>query len=191
MISMERLTERLILREFVPEDWAQVLAYQSDPRYLRFYAWTTRTPKEVQTFVQMFVAQQREAPRSKFQLAVTLKDTHDLIGNCGVRLTDTSLGGGDTREAEIGYEFAPDFWGKGYATEATQAMAAFAFDTLKIHRLSAHCIAENTASARVLEKLGMKREGRLREKEHFKGRYWDTLLYAILESEWRAQNGPE
>jgi RimJ/RimL family protein N-acetyltransferase len=56
---------------------------------------------------------------------------------------------------------------------------------LHVHRIWAGCIADNAASTRVLEKLGMQLEGRLREKEHFKGRWWDTLVYAILEDDWK------
>ena len=57
---MELTTERLILREYRESDWPDVLAYQSDPRYLRYYEWTERTPEAVQEFVQMFLAQQWE-----------------------------------------------------------------------------------------------------------------------------------
>ena len=71
-MNMEIPTERLILREFKQSDWPDVLAYQSEPLYLRYYEWTERTPIAVQEFVQGFLAQQREQPRLKFQLAVTL-----------------------------------------------------------------------------------------------------------------------
>ena len=60
-----------------------------------------------------------------------------------------------------------------------------------MHRISSWCIADNTASARVLERLGLRQEGRLRENEHFKGRWWDTLLFGLLESEWRAAGDDE
>ena len=60
----------------------------------------------------------------------------------------------------------------------------FGFAELKVHRIWAWCIADNAASARLLERLGLKLEGRLREKEYFKGRWWDTLVYGILENEW-------
>ncbi len=63
-------------------------------------------------------------------------------------------------------------------------MVDFGFRTLGLYRLSSWCIAENTASARVLEKAGFKLEGRLRENECFKGRRWDTLLYGLLKEEW-------
>jgi RimJ/RimL family protein N-acetyltransferase len=173
-------TDRLILRDFVEDDWPAMLAYQTDPRYLRFYAWTRRTPQDVQAFVGRFVAQQERDPRLKFQLAIVLPASGQLIGNAGIRIK--TAGG---HEADIGYELDPQHWGCGYASEAARALVQFGFERLHLHRISAHCLAENTASARVLEKLGMRLEGRLRDSEYFKGRYWDTLHYAILDHEWR------
>lgn len=176
---MEFHTDRLLLREFVIADWPAVLAYQRDPRYLQFYEWIDRTPDDAQRFVQMFIDQQDERPRRRFQLAVVLKETGHLIGNCGIRQDAITA-----HEADIGYELSPDQWGHGYATEAARAIVQFGFAELKVHRIGAWCIADNIASARVLEKIGLKLEGRLRDKEHFKGRWWDTLMYGILENEW-------
>ncbi len=178
---MELHTDRLLLREFVTADWPAVLAYQRDPRYLQYYDWTERTPGDVQRFVQMFLDQQAEQPRRKYQLAVVLKSSGQLIGNCGIRKATASA-----YEADIGYEVSPDYWGHGYATEAARAIVQFGFTELNVHRIWAWCIADNIASARVLERSGLKLEGRLRDKEYFKGRWWDTLMYAILENEWKA-----
>ena len=179
---MELHTHHLLLREFVSADWPAVLAYQRDSQYLRFYHWIDRTPEDVQRFVQMFLDQQREQPRLKFQLAVILKSSGQLIGNCGIR-RDTI----DASQADIGYELDPNYWGYGYATEAARAITAFGFTQLNVHRIWAWCIADNTASARVLERVGLRLEGRLRETDHFKGRWWDRLVYALLEDEWRVQ----
>jgi RimJ/RimL family protein N-acetyltransferase len=178
---MRITTARLVLREFVPGDWPEVLAFQRDPRYLRYYAWTDRSEAEVREFVQMFVSQQAERPRRRFQLAITLPDSGRLIGDCGIRRKP-----GNEWEADIGYELSPEHWGRGYATEATRALVDFGFRELGLRRISSWCIAGNAASARVLERLGLRQEGRLRENEYFKGRWWDTLLYGLLESEWRA-----
>ena len=93
---------------------------------------------------------------------------------------------GNDWEADIGYELAPEYWVRGYATEAALAMVTFGFRELELHRISSWCIADNTASARVLERVGLRPEGRLRENEYFKGRWWDTLLFGLLESDWRA-----
>ena len=127
---MELHTDRLILREFVSADWPAVLAYQRDPRYLRYYEWADRTPGDAQRFVQMFLDQQQEQPRRKFQLAVGLKAGGQLIGNCGIRQTAA-----DAHEADIGYELAPAHWGHGYATEAARAIVQFGFAELKVHRI--------------------------------------------------------
>ena len=179
---MRLTTERLVLREFNQDDWPDVLAYQSDPRYLRYYPWTERTPEDVGEFVHRFIAQQGEDPRTKFQLAIDLKSDTNLIGNCGIRMKSAGA-----HAADIGFELAPQHWGRGYATEAARAIVEFGFTELGLHRIWSWCIADNVASARVLEKLGMRLEGRLRENEYFKGRWWDTLMFAILDYEWRAQ----
>ena len=173
-------TDRLILREFVEEDWRAMFEYQSDPLYLRYNPWDQPDAGKARDFAAMFVRHQIEEPRRKYQLAIVLPGKEDkVIGNCGVRVQNI----GD-HEGDMGYELAPWHWGKGYATEAASAMLNFGFEELGLHRISAHCIAENTASAHVLEKIGMMLEGRLREKEWMKGRWWDTLLFAVLRDEW-------
>jgi len=176
---MKLETERLILRDFVRDDWRRALEYESDPLYLRYYEWTERTPESVQEFVGWFLANQQQVPRFKFQLAITLKSNHLLIGNCGVRMDKV-----DAVEADIGYELDPGYWNHGYATESAHAIVDFGFRRLQVHRIWAHCVADNLGSAHVLQKLGMKLEGHFREKEYYKGRWWDTLIYAILADEW-------
>ena len=176
-------TERLILRDFVKDDWERVLEYQIDPLYLRYYEWTEsdRTPESVQEFVGWFLDHQKRNPRIKFQLAVTLKSDNLLIGNCGIRMDKV-----DAVEANIGYEFDPKHWNRGYATEAAHAIVDFGFSKFDLHRVWSWCIADNVGSAHVLEKLGMRLEGRLREKEFYKGKWWDILVFGILANEWEA-----
>ncbi len=164
------------------DDWRAVLAYQSDARYLKYSPWTYRTAEEVQEFVRSFIEWQSERPRIKYQLAVVLQGEGQLIGNCGIRMESP-----DFRQASIGYEIAPRYWGEGCASEAAQAIVAFGFAELRLHRIWARCVAENVASYRVLEKVGMRREGRLREEEWIKGRWRDTLVYGILNHEWRSR----
>ncbi len=158
-----------------------MLAYQRDPRYLRLYPWTDRTKADARAFVEMFLDQQEERPRRRFQLGITLSEGGEVMGSCGIRRKTEN-----EWEADIGYDLAPEHWGRGYATEAALAMVAFGFRELGLHRVSSWCIADNVASARVLERVGLRMEGRLRENEYFKGRWWDTLLYGMLEDEWKA-----
>ena len=174
-------TDRLLLRDFLATDWAETLAYQRDPLYLRFYLWTDRTEAEVKDFIQGFINQQNERPRRKFQLAIVLRESSKLIGNCGIRLKQDN-----DREADIGFALSPEFWGRGFATRAGNALVEFGFSELKLHRVSSWCIADNAASGRVLEKLGLRLEGQLRQNEYFKSRWWNTLLYGLLAQDWRA-----
>lgn len=175
-------TERLILREFEEQDWRPTLAYQVDPEYLRFYTWSYRTEMDVRAFIHMFIEWSKEKPRKKFQLAITLKENNQLIGNCGIRMNNAYA-----QVAEMGYELDRRFWGHGYATEAASALLELGFAQLHLHRIWAYCIAENTASARVMERIGMHYEGCQRKNEWMKGEWWDTHLYAILEQEWHEQ----
>jgi ribosomal-protein-alanine N-acetyltransferase len=184
---MKLETERLILRDFVEDDWMRVLEYQTDPMYLRYYEWTERTPEAVQDFVGWFLDHQKQNPRIKFQLAVTLKSNDLLIGNCGIRLAKANA-----FQADIGYELDPKHWNHGYATEAAHAIVDLGFSRFGLHRVWSWCVADNAGSAHVLEKLGMRLEGRLRENESYRDRWWDTLMFAILADEWQIhkQNQP-
>ncbi|MCL4863797.1 MAG: GNAT family N-acetyltransferase [Caldilineaceae bacterium] len=178
-------TARLRLREFVEDDWPAVLAYQADPLYLRFYHLTEQTAAGARDFVQMFLDQQAEQPRTKFQLALELKEDDRLVGNCGIRINDP-----EQREANIGYELASPLWGQGLMTEAATEIVHFGFEELNMRRIWSWCVAANIGSARVLAKVGMRQEGCLREKEFIKGEWRDHLLFAILDHEWRALQRP-
>lgn len=175
-------TERLWLRDFVEEDWKAVYAYQVNPHYSRYYNWTHRTEDEVKLHIQDNIARQTTQPRGDFELALVAKDTDRVIGSCHLRITDS-----DRREASIGYELDPQDWGKGYATEASRRLLSLGFEELGLHRIWSQVIAENLRSGRVLVRLGMRLEGRLRETEFIRDHWCDTLLYAILEREWKAQ----
>ena len=155
---MKLETERLILRDFVKDDWQRVLEYQSKPLYLRYNEWTERTPEAVQDFVGWFLDHQKQTPRIKFQLAVTLKSNDLLIGNCGIRMNKP-----EAFQADIGYELDPSYWDQGYATEAARAIVDFGFSRFGLHRVWSWCVADNAGSAHVLEKLGLRQEGYLRE----------------------------
>lgn len=185
-------TDRLLLREFEEDDWPAVLAYQTNPHYLRYSPWMQRTEADAREFVGTFIAWSKEHPRTKFQFAIVLQAEERLIGTCGIRVARTverhsdRFSGG---EADIGYELDSQFWGHGYATEAVRALLAFGFEQLGLHRIWAHCLAENTTSIRLLERIGMRREGLLRENQWQQGRWHDTLIYAILAHEWEDKRG--
>jgi len=181
---MEIETERLVLREFRDEDWSEMATYWADPRYQRYYPEVEDVEGAVRELVGRFIAAQWEEPRRVRQLAIVERAGGWVIGNCGVRVNDA-----EHREGNIGYELNPRVWGNGYATEAARAIVGFGFDRLGLHRIWAECVAENVGSQRVLEKVGMQREARFREHQWYRGRWWDTLIYAMLEQEWQSTPG--
>lgn len=178
---MELVTDRLVLRDFVLEDWKAVHAYQVNPHYSRFYNWTHRTEDEVKQVIGEYISQQFNQPRTDYQLALELKEEQRVVGCCYLRITDSLR-----REASIGYELDPQDWGKGYATEASRRMLTLGFEDLGLHRIWSQVVAENLRSGRVLVRLGMRLEGRLRETEYIRDHWCDTLLYAILDHEWKS-----
>lgn len=178
---MHITTERLILREFVPDDWQVMARYWRDERYQQFYPQNDDPDGIVRSLVDRFIAAQTTKPRLNRQLAIVERASGAMIGNCGIRINDPEIG-----EANIGYELDPGYWGRGYATEAASAIVRFGFEDLALHRIWAECIADNRGSSRVMEKIGMRREAHIREHQHFRGRWWDTFTYAILNHEWQA-----
>ncbi|HEX8597583.1 MAG TPA: GNAT family protein [Chloroflexia bacterium] len=182
---MEVVTEHLILREFQESDFEAMLAYQSDPRYQLYYEQMTAEQRAelARKLLRWFLDDRQEQPRTKFQLAVTLRDDGSLIGNVGVRKKSV-----DATEGDMGCELSPEHWNLGYATEATRAMLAFGFEQLGLHRISASTMSANTGAWRVLEKLGMTREGELRETTLLADGWANSVIYGILEHEWRTLN---
>ena len=119
-------------------------------------------------------------PETGTVLAVELRDTGELIGNVNVVVDP------DNRQGEIGFIFDPAHQGHGYATEAARALLDDAFERYGLHRVYGRLEPRNAASARVLEKLGMRREAHLIENEWVKGEWQSELVYAVLAREWRA-----
>ena len=180
--AMQLLVPPLLLRDYTAADGPAMLAYQRDPRYLRYYPWSERTAAEVCRLLQLFRDWQEEQPRRRFQLAIVLAAEGRLIGSCGLRRNPQ-----EDQAADLGYELNPDYWGRGYATAAARAMVNFGFKELGLQRIAAWCLADNAAAARVLARLGFRRAGLLPRNEYFKGRYWDTLLFALTAAEWAEQ----
>lgn len=127
------------------------------------------------------ISTQNEQPRSHYYFAIDLPNKPNYpIGSIYISIRNHTM-----RQAEIGYILGVPYWNKGYITEASRAVVQFGFESLNMHRIYAtDIIAENIASQRVLEKIGFRREGYFRHTQYFKGRWWDTYLYAMLESEW-------
>jgi RimJ/RimL family protein N-acetyltransferase len=173
-------TERLIIREYIIEDVIDEYEYNKDQELFKYMPFRPRTYYETRKWIEQIIESQNETPRNRYNLAVVLKSTQELVG--GFRISIES-----DIEGSIGYKFGKAYWGKGYATEAAFAVIGFGFDMLRFHRVYASVHPENVASIRVLEKIGMTLEGRLRENLLNDGVYGDSLIYSILEQEWKTQ----
>jgi RimJ/RimL family protein N-acetyltransferase len=158
--------------------------YLSDPYVVRFEPNDVFSPEEAR----------REAERraqSEAFVTVRRKEADEPIGNLNI----ARRGEG---QFELGYVFARDAWGKGYATEAATAALNMLFETDGAHRVFAERNPQNTASERVMQRLGMRHEGTLRQNVFFhrdkatgEPQWQDTLVYAILREGWLARRAAE
>jgi ribosomal-protein-alanine N-acetyltransferase len=176
-------TDRLLLRDFTMADLPAYARGRAHPRSRRFYPEDDTHPDKAEDLLRLFVAWSQERPRLRYQLAIVLPP-QEVIGSIGVRVTSESEGQGS-----FGCELDPCYWGRGYALEAARAMIRHGFRELGLHRIYAETLEENAAAIALAEKLGMQREGTLRESRWFKGRWWNTAIFSVLESEWAAPPG--
>jgi RimJ/RimL family protein N-acetyltransferase len=173
-------TERLRLRPFAPTDFDALFAMQSRDDVARYLYWGARSRAEVRDALEKKIASTAiRAETDALALAAVLHRTGELVGDFVLWLHGPEQG-------EIGFIVHPDHHGRGYATEAGRVLLGLAFEGLGLHRVIGCAEARNTASARVLEKLGMRLEAHLVENEWVKGEWQSELIYAMLDREWPA-----
>jgi RimJ/RimL family protein N-acetyltransferase len=112
-------------------------------------------------------------------LGVVLKHDDRLVGVTGLRQFDHK-----NRHASFGITLDKVEWNKGYGTETTHLIVAYGFETLNLNRIWLHVVANNARGIRTYEKVGFQKEGVLRQDDYREGRYWDTVVMAILREEW-------
>ena len=178
-------TSRLRLRPLVPEDLGAMHAIHSRADVVRWLYWEPRTEAEVRETLTAQITRTRDAPETGVAFAVELLASGEMLGHVSLMVEVP-----EQRQGECGFIFHPGHQGQGYATEAARALLALAFESYGLHRVFGRLEARNVASARVLERLGMRREAHLVENEWVKGEWQSELVYALLEREWRALSGP-
>jgi len=171
-------TEHLVLRQFNHNDVNDIFEYASDPDITKFVVWYPHTSKfESLEFINNTIdayLKNKPAP-----WAIVWKKNNKVIGSIGFNNLDT-----ENERAEVGFAISKKYWGKGITLEALKTIMNYGFSKLGLHRIEAHCIIANKASARVLEKAGMKNEGIFRDFTKLKGKFISAKFYAILKSEW-------
>jgi [ribosomal protein S5]-alanine N-acetyltransferase len=170
---------RLVLREFALGDLEELYAFTSRPDMSRYQAWGPNTRGDAQEYIGRACAAARDEPRGAFILAVVLAATGRVVGAGDLYIRSERF-----RSGEIGYLIDPAYWGQGFATEVARLLLGFGFDSLHLHRIAGTCDPRNAASARVLEKIGIRYEGCMRETLLIRDGWRDSSLYSILEQEW-------
>ena len=168
-------TERLILREMTAVDAEALFQVYCDPQWLRFWGFAAdRNVLDTRTRI----AHDRLANRRRVRLrwAITRRDDGQPIGSAGYYRFMP-----EHRRAEITYELCHSASGRGYMTEAVRAIVRFGFEHLGLHSIEAGIDPRNHASMAVVERVGFRREGYLRQNYLFAGEFCDTILYTMLD----------
>lgn len=174
-------TERLALRAYRSEDLAALHEIRSDPGTTRWLTWELQSETQVrQTIAERSAWTSLRGEGDALALLAERRETGEVVADVNLRWRS-----GEHATAEIGYIVHPAHAGNGYATEATRLLLAIAFGELGLYRVIARLEPRNVASARVLEKLGMRLEAHLVENEWVKGEWQSELVYAMLDREWR------
>lgn len=177
---MEIQTPNLILRPFLVSDVDDLHVFCSDLSNVEYMDWGPNTFEQTQKFLSEVTATLESSCSPKaFNFAVTLKSSGTVVGSCSIWIRSEVH-----RHGGLGYILSKHVWRRGYGTELTKALLKFGFEILKFHRISATCFPHNEGSKCLLEKVGFKQEGYLREEIYIRGQWRDSLLFSILEDDY-------
>jgi len=173
---MELTSKRLNLREITVEAVDNIHQLHSNPEVDEYN--TLGIPKdleETKKLVLMAIEVQNKSPRTAYEWVIELKDTHEFLGLAGMFLSNDKY-----RLGEIYYKFFPRFWGNGFATEVAQVLVKADFGNFNLHKVEAGVAVGNDRSVRVLEKIGMTREGLRRKILPIRGKWVDNYHFPIV-----------
>lgn len=175
--SLPRLqTDRLDFRPMGPDDVDLLFRFNSSPEALEY---VPRAPFTEIAQAQRKLAESLDGRRNRTAIwwVFLLPGTGERIGYGGLFGIN-----GEHNSAEIGYGLLPPYWGQGYAGESVARIVSFGFDSLELHRIYGLVVPGNTASEKILENLNFSREGVLRDNQFARGRYFDMVVYARINS---------
>ena len=170
----------LTLRPLQPDDWEAVHTWASRSEFCRYQPWGPNTPAASRTFADDAAAAWTQSPQARFPYIANHDGQPIGTGELWIRNRDH-------RQGEIAYGLHPDLWGHGLGTAIGHELLAIGFAQLGLHRIFATCDPRNAGSAGVLRKLGMTREGALRETMLIRDGWRDSKVFSILEQEWTDQ----
>ena len=176
-------TARLVLRPYLAADFEDLYAIHSRPDVTRYLYWKPRDAAQVREVLDRKIGESTIVDEGqRLSLAVAWPGVDRVIGEVSLQWLSR-----EHRQGEVGFVFHPDYHGKGFATEAAEVVLWLGFANLGLHRIIGRLDARNIGSARVLAKLGMRREAHFVHDEIFKGEWSDQLVYAIIDEEWKAR----
>ncbi|WP_282940238.1 GNAT family protein [Paenibacillus sp. RC67] len=174
---------RIYLRELKFTDWTDVHAYASQESVCRFQAWGPNEEEQSQLFVKQAMEDAEQLPRTRYVFAIMERATEKMVGSGEFNIRSVT-----DKSGEIGYIVNPEYWGQGFATESAKLLVDFGFKEFQMHRIYATCDPRNVGSSKVLFKIGMTQEGRLRDAMLIKDGWRDSFVFSILEHEWNANS---
>ncbi len=172
-------TGRLIVRHFTQTDLPDLLAYQTHPDMQKYEAMEPKTEEQAAQFLARQADLATWAGAGWLAFAVYHPGDGKVIGEVGVFVEKEPKS-----EGNIGWMLHPDYHGQGYAAEAAQVLVRYAFWERNLHRLTSGCDARNAPSWKLMERLGMRREGHFRQSRLLRGAWQDEYLYALLREDW-------
>lgn len=172
-------TNRLIIRPTETSDRHELFAYRSDAETNKYQGWIPKTLGEVDFFLTR-LAKEVNQPVSWYQYILIEKESQQIIGDLGVHFLDEA-----NTQCELGCTLRKASQNQGYATEALRRVVDFLFNDLNKHRITVSIDPANTASIRLIERLGFRKEAHMIESLYFNGKWVDDLIYALLKREWK------
>ncbi|BCL39803.1 N-acetyltransferase (plasmid) [Nostoc sp. MS1] len=173
------ITKQLIIRRMAQTDLLDFLAYQTHPEVLRYMPVQPLTQEKAIDFLDRQAVVEIGDEGGYIVFAVHHIADTKIIGEVGINLLPKAQSKG-----EIGWSLHPNYQGRGYATQAAQILLSYSFTHLKLHRITSICDTRNTASYMLMERLGMRREGHLKQSQLIKSVWQDEYIYALLCEEW-------
>lgn len=177
-------TERLILRKFKEADAETFYKYRTMPQVALYQGegWVNYSFEQAVEFVKGQKDFEPGIADTWFQIVIELKAAGKMIGDCAIHTLAQ-----DTNQVEIGFTLNPVYQNKGFAAEAVEGLIGYIFDVLDMHRVTAITDVRNENSIKLIEKLGLRREGHFIKNAWNKGEYTDEYLFAMLKDEWQAK----
>jgi RimJ/RimL family protein N-acetyltransferase len=172
-------SERLTLRRLVPADWSDLMEFLGEEETFRFTQGHPLDEDAILRWLEGDAHVKLTTPEQMFYLGLALRDEEKLIGYAGLRLT-----GQEPPQGNVTLFLNPKFQKKGFALEAMEAILKFCFQDVRLHRVTAACDSRNSAAIKLLDGVGLRREGEFVKDNFLRGEWVSTIWYAALREEY-------